>query len=265
MKISPPAPHSYNSQILRLLTLIACTFFGACATTTITPRAGQNTFFSGGAGGVASKGKQTGVIVLPQGKNQKGRLEFIVLVHNFSKQPFNFGTENIRAEDQKNRAVKIYSREKLEAEARADAALLAFAIGMNAASQSFQAAQPTQTFYSGGYSGTANYNVYGKNNGYLGNIAGTQTGSTVGVATTYNPAATAAANAQIQGNMIQQMEMVQTAKANNLAAVRQILATTTVYPTGEYAGRLVVNKAKEVKFTIEAGGEMHTSVFDVSP
>ena len=49
-------------------------------TTTITPLAGQNTFFSGGSGGGASKGKQTGVIVLPHGK--------------------------IKAEDQRNKAVK---------------------------------------------------------------------------------------------------------------------------------------------------------------
>lgn len=265
MKPSPSAPRSCNSQILRLLTLIACTFLSACATTTITPRAGQNTFFSGGAGGVASKGKQTGVIVSPQWKNQKGRLEFIVVVHNFSKQPFNFGAENIKAEDQKNKPVKIFTREKLEAEARAEAAWMAFAVGMNAASQSIQAAQPTQTFYSGGYSGAANYNVYGKNNGYLGNIAGTQSGSTFGVATTYNPAATAAANAQIQANMVQQMGMIQSAKANNLAAVRQILATTTVFPMSEYADRLVINKPKEVTFTIEAGGETHTCIFDVSP
>ena len=205
------------------------------------------------------------MIVLPQGQNEKGRLEFIVMVHNFSKQPFNFGTENIRAEDQKKKAIKIFTREKLESEARAEAAWMAFAVALNSAGQSFQAAQPTQTFYSGGYSGAANYNVYGKNNGYLGNIAGTQSGSTFGVATTYNPAATAAANAQIQGNMVQQMGLIQNAKANNLAAVRQILATTTVYPAGEYSGRLVINKAKEVSFAIEVGGESHTAVFDVTP
>jgi hypothetical protein len=53
--------------------------------------------------------------------------------------------------------------------------------------------------------------------------------------------------------------------SDHLEAVRQIPATPTVYQTGEYAGRLVLNKSEEVRFTIEAGGEMHASVFDVSP
>ncbi len=255
-----------HSNVMRRSILLAGTVAllnVGCATTKVVPKPGQATFFSDGRAAVVCKAKQSHVIILPLGEDDRGRLGFTVMVKNLSRFPFNFGTENVGATNQSGKPVKVYSREKLESEARTQAALMALAVGMNAAAQSFQAAQPSQTYYSGTYAGSANYNAFGRNNAFVGNISGTQSGQFSGVATTYNPAASAAANAQIQSNMIGQLGLVEQAKRGNLAQARNVLATTTVNPGATHSGVVVTDKTKEISISVSISGDNHSAHFEL--
>lgn len=235
-----------------------------CATSKVVPKPGQVTLFSDGRAAVVCKAKQSHVVILPIGEDDRGRLGFTVMVKNLSRFPFNFGTENICATTPSGKGVKVYSREKLESEARTRAALMALAVGMNAAALSYQAAQPSQTYYSGAYAGSANYNVFGRNNAFVGNISGTQSGQFSGMATTYNPAASATANAQIQSNMIGQLGLVEQAKRGNLAQVSNVLATTTVNPGAIHSGVVVTDSKKEISISVSVSGENHSAHFELT-
>jgi hypothetical protein len=155
----------------------------------------------------------------------------------------------------------LFSAADIEREARTNAAIQSFAIGLNAASQTMAASQPSYTTYSGSYSGNSSYNVYNRYGQPAGNISGYQSGTGYGTATTYNPAQTAIANQAIQQNARVQMGGVQGQLASGLGLASEMLATTTVPPGASVTGVVIAKRSKTIFLSASVAGEKGSAKF----
>jgi hypothetical protein len=172
---------------------------------------------------------------------------------NKSRSSIDFSTDNLSATSGGSK-VKIYTYEELERIIQQQAAAMAFATAMSAASQTMAASMP-QTTYS---SGTAS--AYGS--------GGYAYGSYSGASTTYNPAATSAAVSQINSNAANQMRGIAETRDAQVVNLSEILRRNTVRP-GEAVGGLVKFKNSDLKtgkpFRLVAtvNGENHEFLFEV--
>ena len=217
---------------------------------------------------VSSKGKTTAFVSFsPEAfpTNQRGCLN--VTLANTSKSPLNFRPENISVScDGKELKTFTYEALKREIQQRAAAAAIAMgmAAGMNAAAASMPATTTTygSSYGYGNFSGTANpafgYNPWRYSGNY--NSFGTYSATS----TTYNPAATVSAQAAVNANSLQQMNMIAANRNASLANLESMLRTTTIPPGAAYGGNIVFKlpptpgKApKEILITIQTPVDAH--------
>ncbi|MCX6966128.1 MAG: hypothetical protein NTW41_12385 [Verrucomicrobia bacterium] len=172
--------------------------------------------------------------------NQRGCLN--VTLANSSKSLLNFGPENITVSCD-GKALKTFTYETLKREIQQRAAAAAIAMGMAGAMQAAAASMPaTTTTYGtsygyGNFSGTANP-AYGYNPWrYSGNF--NSFGTYSATSTTYNPAATVSAQAAVNANTLQQMNMITANRNASLADLESMLRTTTIPPGAAYGGNIV--------------------------
>lgn len=193
--ISSIASRTFPHQIVKLrkpiLFMYLCGLMSACSSTQITPTTGQNVIYANGQATVCSVTKTSFVAIQPLGKDNDGRLVFRAAVNNGGRAPFNFGLENIRVTDGTGKPLHLFSRAEVERHARVRATWLAVAAGMNTASQSFAAAQPVQTYYTGNLATNSAYSVRNVNGEPIGSLNGYSNGTFQGSSTTYNPAGNA--------------------------------------------------------------------------
>jgi hypothetical protein len=223
---------------------ILCAFFTACASTRIEPRNGQNIIYSNGQATVCSKRPASFAAVQPLGRDDDGRLAFRVAVYNNGSSPFNFGVENIGLTDANQKPVHVYTRYEVERHARVKAAWQAAAVALAAAGDAYLAAQPTTTYYSGHFHGQT-------------------VGSFHGVSTTYNPAASVAAQQAVQANALLAGQVIGNQLSAELAGARAVLGTTTVFPRTWCTGLVLTQKRSQANFVLRAGGDSHLAAFDV--
>jgi len=173
---------------------------------------------------------------------------------NGSDHSIDFSTQNISCRSG-DRVVKVYTFDELETKIKREAALLAFALAMNSASQSMAASMPQQTYSSGTVS------AYGS--------GGYAHGSYSGYSTTYNPAASAAAQAQINANTMNMMTAVASSRNIQLNSLSSLLRRNTVSP-GEFVSGVVKLHAEDIvagqplRLVVSLGSEQHEFIFDIS-
>lgn len=178
---------------------------------------------------------------------------FYVAVSNAGEKEIDFSTANVSALSGKNR-VEVYTFEAMEKKIKREAAMMAFALAMNSASQSMAASMPQTTHSSG--------SVYATGTG--GSARAVYSGTT----TTYNPAAASAAQAQINAQTMNQMSMVASARDIQLNNLGSMLRRNTLAP-GAFAGGVVKLHAEDIqsgeplKLVVSVGGEPHEFVFDI--
>ena len=262
-------PTDKTDKAMRILSLILATsislLLSACTSMQITAQPGQNVVFNRGNHAVISS-KKAGLVAiegLGAAPQNNRRATFCITYINKTKSPVNVGLENISATNAKGQKIRLYSAEDLRNEARRQAAALAFAAGMNAGMQSYAAAQPSYTTYSGGYYGGANYNAYNSYGNHIGSLQGTQSGNFYGSASTYNPAQAAIANQAIQQNTAMQIGGIQNQLSASLARATDIFSLTTVPPGAQISGIIVAKKSSITNFTVKVNDESYSANFAI--
>jgi hypothetical protein len=181
----------------------------------------------------------------------RGFPAFYVAALNGTDQPFDFSPANVKAFSGEA-TVFVFSYEEMQKRIKHEAAMQALAVALNGASQSMAASMPQQTYTSG--------NAYGYGNG------GYAHANYSGVTTSYNPGATAAANAQINASTQAQMSMVASARNARLGEMEDMLRRNTLVP-GAVSGGVVRLKAPNIKdgkplrLVVTLGDERHEFVF----
>ncbi len=173
-------------------------------------------------------------------------------VSNGTAEPIDFTTANITATDD-GRELTVYSAEQVEAKIKRDAMWAAIATGLDAAAKSYNAAAASTSYTSG--------------SAYAYGTGGSAYGTYSGVTTTYDPAATAAAQASINASSQAQMTAIAAATDAQLAGTASLLRRTTVLP-GKFAGGGVVlddsmAKGSTIALTVDLGTEQHKFLLDV--
>lgn len=245
-------------------------FIQGCATTLqISPLASedQEAIYQDGVQTLISK-KKALVAVRPSATTctSDERPTFVVSVFNGIDEPFDFSTENIQVEVN-GVTQKVFTYDELVAEVKNAQAWQAVAVALGAMAQSMNAANAGTQYHTGSY----NSNTYGSGSIYSPsytsyNYSGSTHGTYSGV--TYNPAAAQQAQAAVNAQTTQQMEMIrnQTEQAlNNLGST--ILKKNTVFPKSWHGGYVTVDKTKvpefknEIKVTVNVLDEDHVFNF----
>jgi hypothetical protein len=246
-----------------ILFLILCGLTSGCSTTQITPTAGQRVIYANGQATVCSVEKASFVAIQPLGKDGDGRLVYRVAVYNAGRTPFNFGPENIRVTDGTGKSVHLFTRAEVERHARVRATWLAVAAGMNAASQSYAAAQPARSYYSGTFNANSNYSTYNQYGRPVGTLNGYSNGAFSGSASTYDPARAALAQQAIQINTAAQFQSINQQLSAELTNASSVLGTTTVFPGRWCTGIILTQRTSQPNFLLDVYGAQHRAVFEV--
>lgn len=199
----------------------------------------------------------------PLGKDSDGRLVYRVAVYNAGRTPFDFGPENIRVTDGTGKSIHLFTRAEVERHARVKATWLAVAAGMNAASQSYAAAQPARSYYSGTFNANSNYSAYNQYGRPVGTLNGYSNGTFSGSASTYDPARAALAQQAIQANAALQFQSIHQQLSAELTNASSVLGTTTVFPGGWCTGIILTQQTSQPNFQLDVYGEQHRAAFDV--
>ena len=187
---------------------------------------------------------------------------FYIGVLNAGTEPIDFSTANVTITSGTS-VVHVYTYEELEERIERQANTARALTALGAGLQSASASMPQQSFVSG----TVNTNaqVYGSNGSYA---SGTAVSNYTGTATTYDPAASAAAVAQIDANESRQMRMIEASRDMEMNQLQSILRRNTVSP-GMSAGGLVafepgdVESNQPLQLRVELPEELHEFYFDV--
>ncbi|MBU6183447.1 MAG: hypothetical protein KGR46_11640 [Verrucomicrobia bacterium] len=196
---------------------------------------------------------------------QRGCLN--VTLANTSKTPMNFGPENITVSCD-GKALKSFTYEALKREIQQRAAAAAIAMGMAGAMQVAAASMPTTTttygssYGYGNFAGTANPSMGYNPWNYSGNY--NSYGSYSATSTTYNPAAMVSAQAAVNSNTLQQMNMITANRNASLADLESMLRTTTIPPGAAYGGNIIFKlpptpgkTPKEILVTVRTPVDAH--------
>lgn len=173
---------------------------------------------------------------------------------NRSRSTLDFSTANVTATSG-GKKVRVLTAQELERKINTQAALMALATSMNAASQTIAASAP-QTTYS-----------YGSASAY--GSGGYAHGTYSGVSTTYNPAASAAAIAQINATTSNQLSSIAAARDGHLNDLSTMLRRNTVAP-GQIADGVIkmwsqdIRSQKPLVLSVTIDGETHEFLFDVN-
>lgn len=178
---------------------------------------------------------------------------FFVLVGNRTNAPLDFSAANISATSD-NRPVELYTYATLRHRIEHDADMQRLAFALAGGMQSMAAAMPQQSYTTG--------NAYAYGSGAY--ASGTYSGFT----TTYNPAATAAAQTQIERNMAHQMAAVASVSKLQINSLGAMLRRDTIEP-GRFAGGTVKLHARDIRsgaplvLHVSIGGDEYRFVFTV--
>lgn len=217
-------------HINRFLFLALCLVtISGCATQTINtsfnalPSDDSMAYFS--EGWIIQKQESDDYVVqmaVRDGKQAWEAITGLLFVQNKSEKPVNVSVENISFQ-QDEYSIDLLSYNELTQQHISRAQSRRTALALSAMAQSFSAAQPqtTTTYGSGtsyGSGGTTSY--YGTTQSY-----------------THDPAASAAAKAQIQANVQAGVSNIQSDLQRNLNSMDGYLQKTTVFPGQSYSGR----------------------------
>lgn len=187
------------------------------------------------------------------GKQAWEAINGLLFVQNKSEEPVNVSVENISFQ-QDEYSIDLLSYNELTQQHISRAQSRRTALALSAMAQSFSAAQPqtTTTYGSGtayGSGGTASY--YGTAQSY-----------------TYDPATSAAAQAQIQANAHAGASSIQSELQRDLNSMDGYLQKTTVFPGQNYSGRFQSQMTRfdqrpesVYALTVELGGETFSFEF----
>ena len=205
---------------------------------------------------VLSSEKINSVVMTPVYSPIENKLMFYIAVANFSLRPFVLSQDIVTASSGVwGDELRLWSRDDIVKKIERAAFWQTVAVALGAAADSYNASQPSTTTASGTYSG------YGSS----GYVSGTYYGSF----TTYDPAASAAAQAMIRANATQQLESIATVASARRSSVQSIVTMDTIDPGDYRGGYLLVDipkrtgsTPKPVTFVIKTPSDMH--IFDFS-
>ncbi len=172
--------------------------------------------------------------------NRQQNAAVFIQVKNNSSEPFNISPRNVGA-TLDGKTLKVYTYEELKKKIETDAAWQAFAVALNGMSASIRAAQPrtSSTF------GTTSYGTYS------------------GFSTTFEPAATAQAQAVIDANTNQQITAIEAGRNAKLSGLQSLLRLTTVQPDQVKGGVVQIeppvasSKPKTLRITVSTPADEH--------
>lgn len=247
-----------KSRIVFLLTFSGLLLSGCVSTKSITVSDASPVRATYEQGTAVLKSQKTNGVVLRVltaefTKETNALPSFYVAISNGGDKEIDFSTTNLAAFSGKER-VRVYTFEELQKKINREAAMMAFALAMNSASQSIAASMPQTTYSSG--------------SAYASGTGGYARATYSGTTTTYNPAAAAAAQAQINAQTMNQMSMVASARDIQLNNTGSILKRNTV-PPDAFAGGVIKLHAEDIrdgqplKLIVSLGDETHEFVFDI--
>lgn len=187
-------------------------------------------------------------LAVRENKKPWDEITALVSVFNRSEQPVNVDLNNISfAQD--GQPVALWSYDELEQKHRASAQSRRTAIALSALAQNLSASQPTTT------------STYSSGSAYGTNGSSTYSGSSY--STTYNPAASAVAQAQIQANAKAGLSNVSADLAYQLSTLEGYIQKTTVIPGNSFLARFRSHRTRFERkpqssylFTVDLPGEM---------
>jgi hypothetical protein len=192
------------------------------------------------------------VQITPLGVAPDGRLVFGMAIFNKGAAASNFGIENLTSMDASKLALKVYSKDELEHEARVRAQWQAFAAVLAGAAGAYAAQQ----------------NAYSTTNATLFTPRG---GVATLTATTYDPAAAAIGTAAAAAATGYTLNSIRNSMDDTLAHLNgSMLQMTTIDPGRSYGGEVVVDMPKgrdyPKQFSVETNwnGEAYSFDFSVS-
>ena len=219
-----------------LVLIISLLFSSGCASTLYVqafPRPDQKSYYENGYA-VLESCKTNAIAIRPIYSFIQGKLMFYVVVANLTQSPFDFSLDNVSTFTGSNN-LKLWSQDDIRKKIQNDAGWQALGVALGAAAQSYNASQPSYTY------GSGNFNAY-SSNGY--SVYGTYSGQFQ----TYNPAATASAQALIQAQASSQIQAIAAQSANAQASVQNIVSRNTIPPGGYYGGLLVIDPPSNVYY-----------------
>ena len=176
---------------------------------------------------------------------------FLVGCLNRGNRVLTFSTGNVSCVSGSDE-IAIYTYESLQKRIKREANFEALAVALGQASQAMAASMPKTSYGSGSAS------VYGTGGYAQANVVGTTT--------TYDPAATAAAQAQINATSMRQMEQIVSSKNIRIDNLDVLLRKNSIEP-GQFVSGVVKLNTKRLRtgnplnLMVTIDGEVHTFSF----
>lgn len=242
-----------KKAILLLVTALALVLSGCASQLSIQaqPMAEQEKSYAAGQPLILSQKKHS--VAISQSSSSASsneQLSFLVYLTNTQDTPTNFGPSNITASFN-GQYIRVFSRREVIAQMESARQSQALSAALAGISQSMSATGQQQ------HSGTISSQYYGRQ-GYVGNSTGTYSG------TTYDPAAAAVAQSNIQAQTQQNIgniNQMHNQKITNAKAV--LLATETVYPGNNHGGYIRIDQlggnspSGKLRLTVTVDLEQH--------
>lgn len=171
-------------------------------------------------------------LLTPQFANRIGQLpSFRIWVFNRGTKSLDFSPANVSVFSGET-PVKIYTYEEMQKRISHEASMMVFAAALNGAGRAMQAGAPSQTY------------SYGTANAY--SSGGYATGSYSGTSTTWNPAAAAMAQTQINAQTQNQVALIAANRDAQISGASTILRRDTVLP-GQTASAEIELHSESIK------------------
>lgn len=219
-------------------------FLSGCAAPRLTPIALHQQTIDYQQGHPVLVSRKTNIVALTiLSPEVKTHAFLVVSVMNRSKAVATIDATDVTA-DCGGQPLRVFTAAELEHIARVKRGWAIAAAVMGAAAGAAAAAAPTTTYTSG--------SVYAP--------TGARVGSFNATATTYNPAATAAATAAVNANAQAQLAGIENAHQQREAQIAGLLQLTTVYPNQAAGGVVEIDKkgmGDPINVHVRFAGEMH--------
>ena len=245
-------------KFARALAILAfgSTAAGCVSYASLQPQSGAEVSYYQGLPQLTSVKQGSTVVVMPAyARVARGpMLQFLVAVTNNSSKPIDFDPDGIVA-GAEHGFLHVYSYAEVVKSIERSAGLARLGAALNGASQSMQAQNAAyQTSYTNGSVQSFNSN----GNTSFGNFNATTT--------TYNPAAAAAARAQVEASQNAQMDNINANETSAMQEASMVARRTTIPASGKYAGVIKLQAPSGnpdiVDLQIDVGGEVHTVRFN---
>jgi len=196
-----------------------------CATTyviTPVPQAAQGVRYLSGVPTTFAQSRGSALLVTACGLNDDGGLVFSLAAFNKGRNPVNFGIQNLGLTNERGEAVRIFSYDEMERDAKNKAAWADFAIILGGAASA----------------AAANLNAYSTTSGTVSGPGG----AARFYGRTFDPAVAQAGTSAAAAQTSLDLARVQSTLDSTLAQLKgQILQTTTIDPGQSYGGTAVTD------------------------